>query len=205
MATYASKESVEQIIGRPLTTDEAALFPMVAGAIDQYINDALGGVGFGNPDPSTRYYDNIKSQYLEIDPVYLDLAHKENNTDAPIDFTVQYVDNLDNPTATVDKSTYAARPRNEKVKTYLQLRNGIWRRGVANVAITGKFTRGLTVPDDVAYAANYLAAQYLVATNEDSLSLDRESIEGYSRTFATIARQNPVIIQIFDKYKDIML
>ena len=205
MATYASQDKVEKILGRELTPDEAALFPLVAGAIDNFINDALGGVGFGNPEPSTRYYDNIKSRFLEIDPVYKDLAHKEGDEEKPIDFKVEYVDSLDNPTSTVDSSAFAARPRNEKVKTYLQLRNGIWRRGVANVAVTGKFTRGLTVPADIEYAANYLAAQYLVGVSEDSLSLERESIEGYSRTFATIAKQNPVILQVFDKYKDIML
>lgn len=199
--SYASQATVEEILKRPLSSSEAALFPLIADAIEDFFNDALDGVGFGDPDPSTRYYDaDGRTKFLEIDPVYQD------KTVLPaIDFVVNRVDNEGNPVATVDPSTFASRPRNEKVKTYLQLRSGVWPRGVANIAVVGKFTRGLTVPSDVEYAANYLAAQYLVGTSEESLSLESESIEGYSRKFATIAKENPVILRVLDKYKDIML
>lgn len=204
MANYASKSDVEGILGRPLTGEETAALPFLLNAIDQWINDQIGAsYGELGDDPVTRYYDPDKGgSIIDIDPVFVDEGHG---------LVVSLVDSNENIIRTLDVSTYEARPRNENVKTYIQLRGGLkWASqcstAVANIAVTGYFGFGSTVPADIAYLSAYLAAKSIGATN--SLSLKSESIEGYSRTFAdnkSSFNADSVVSGVLSKYTDEVL
>lgn len=201
MANYANQSSVEGILGRSLTTSEAAALPALLNAIDQWINDQIGGsYGELGDDPATRYYDpDFGGSIIDIDPAFVDADHG---------LVVAVVDSNENVISTLDVSRYEARPRNENVKTYIQLRGGtkwasLCSTAVANIAVTGYFGFGGTVPADIAYLASYLAANSIGATN--SLSLKSESIEGYSRTFADNSKSfnaDSVVSSILAKYTD---
>lgn len=196
MANYASQSDVEGIIGRSLTASEIAALPLLLNAIDEFINDAVGAPFTIGEEPTTRYYDADQSVILEIDPLFIDEDHG---------MVVSLVDADENVVRVLDTSTYEARPRNESIKTYIHHRNGLkWAsecsQAVANVAVTGYFGRGSTVPADIQYLAAYMAAQYIGA--QTSATLKSESIEGYSRTFATIQSDYPIVNQTLEKYTE---
>lgn len=200
MANYTSQASVESILGRSLTTKEASGLSLLLNAIDEFINNEIGAP-FELPDsPVTRYYDGDNSVILEIDPFFVDDSHP---------LVVKLVDADESPTSTVDASNYEARPRNDKVKTYLHHRGGTkWAQEctdkVTNIAVIGYYGRGEKAPADIEYLAAYLAAHYIGSYK--SAELKSESIEGYSRTFATVKESDPVVSQILDKYaKDVWL
>ena len=204
MANYATQSDVEGVLGRTLTAAEAAALPLLLNAIDEWINDQIGG-SYGDlpDDPATRYYDADRGgSIIDIDPVFVDESHG---------LVVSLVDANENVVRTLDVSEYEARPRNETVKTYVQLRNGrkwasVCSTGIANIAVTGYYGFGGTVPADITYLASYLAAKSIGATT--SLSLKSESIEGYSRTFAdqkTSFNTDSVVSGILDKYTDEVL
>ena len=201
MANYASQSSIEGILGRSLTTAETNGLQALLDAIDQWINDQIGGsYGELSDSPVTRYYDpDFGGAVIDIDPAFVDETHG---------LVVAVVDSNENVVRTLDISTYEARPRNDAVKTYIQLRSGLkWAsvcsNAVTNIAITGYFGFGSTVPADIAYLASYLAAKSIGATN--SLSLKSESIEGYSRTFADNSKSfnaDSVVSSVLSKYTD---
>lgn len=204
MANYATQSDVEGILGRPLSTTEAAALPFLLNAIDQWINDQIGAsYGELSDDPVTRYFDADRGgSIIDIDPIFVDESHG---------MVVSLVDANENVVRTLDVSEYEARPRNETVKTYVQLRNGrkwasVCSTGIANIAITGYYGYGSAVPADIAYLSAYLAANSIGATK--SLSLKSESIEGYSRTFAdnkTSFAADSVVSSILNKYTDEVL
>jgi len=200
MANYANQASVEGVLGRSLTTSEVAALPALLNAIDAWINIQIHGSFNVGDDPVTRYYDAEQgSSILDIDPIFVDETHG---------LVVSLVDANENVLRTLDVSEYEARPRNDNVKTYIQLRSGVkWAsvcsHSVANIAVSGYFGRGSEVPADIAYLAAYMAAQSLGSTK--SLSLKSESIEGYSRTFADMkasADSDSVISRTLAHYTD---
>jgi len=67
------------------------------------------------------------------------------------------------------------------------------------------FYGGGAVPADISYAASWLAAQAISAQLGMSLSVKSESIEGYSRTFADMTKDNVTITSIFDNYHEVIL
>lgn len=194
--SYANQASVEGVLGRSLTTDEVAALPFLLSAVDSYINATIGRT-FGDGTEATRYYDVERSRMLDVDPFVV-------ADDKP--FEVFYVDADENKIQDVDSSDYEARPRNESVKTWLQRRSGVWGSGcpsnVTNIAVKAFFGAG-AAPDDIKYAASWLAANALGSTT--SLSLKSESIEGYSRTFADATKDNSMIQSIFDNYYEVLL
>lgn len=204
MANYASQSSIEGVLGRSLTDTEVAALPALLNAIDQWINDQIGGsYGELGDSPATRYYDpDFGGSIIDIDPVYVDEDHG---------LVVSVVDENENIIQTLNTGRYEARPRNEAVKTYIQLRSGykwasVCSSAVTNIAVTGYFGFGGTVPADIAYLASYLAAKSIGATN--SLSLKSESIEGYSRTFADNSKSfnaDSVVSSVLSKYTDEVL
>lgn len=202
---YADKTSVEGVLGRSLTSTEEAALPLLLSAVDGYINSQTGRT-FGAAAESTRYYDAEDSRMLDVDPFVISEVDGEDTVARA--FEVFYVDADENKLRDVDASDFEARPRNETVKTYLQKRNGTWGSGcpanVANVAVKAFFGGG-AVPDDIKYAASYLAAQGIGSTQ--SLSLKSESIEGYSRTFADASKseQGAFLTKIFDKYYEVLI
>lgn len=202
---YADKTSVEGVLGRELTAAETAALPLLLSAVDSYINSQTGRT-FGAAVESTRYYDAENSRMLDVDPFVISEVDGESTVERA--FEVFYVDADENKVSDVDESDYEARPRNENTKTWLQKRNGDWGSGcprnVTNVAVKAFFGGG-AVPDDIKYAASYLAAQGIGSTQ--SLSLKSESIEGYSRTFADASKteQGAFLTQIFSKYYEVLI
>lgn len=194
---YADKTSVEGVLGRTLTTAEAAALPALIQAIEEYINSQTGRSFDVAEGVETRYYDVERSMILDVDPFIMDDDHP---------LTVAYVDADEEVVSTVDSSDYEARPRNKSEKAYLQRRSTPWGTGcvsqVTNIAITAYFG-GDGVPADIAYAAAWLAAQAIGST--ESLSLKSESIEGYSRTFAEATKDNSIIQKTFDKYYEVFI
>lgn len=202
MSNYASQTSVEGILGRTLSTSEAAALPLLLNAVDEYINTETG-TNFGAPVEATRYYDLEKfepTRILDVDAFTTKVA------DAVKAYKVEYVDADENVVQLVDASDYEARPRNEVVKTWLERRSTVWGRGcpstVANIAVTA-FYGFPAVPADIAYAAAYLAAGAIGSTQ--SLSLKSESIEGYSRTFADTTKETSFLSTTFSKYNTVIL
>lgn len=199
MANYANQQAIESVLNRPLTATEIASLDLLLNAVDAFINDAIGSSFTVGSEVATRYYDADEGSILDIDPIFIDETHG---------LVVAIVDADENVTRTIDVSDYEARPRNDAVKTYLQLRNGrkwasVCHPSVANIAVTGYFGRGETVPADIQYLAAYMAAQYIGASA--GASLKSESIEGYSRTFATIQSDYPIVSQTLDKYNSVLL
>lgn len=195
MANYATQANVEGVLGRSLSSSESDALPFLLNAIDEFIDDAVGSAFTIPDDPATKYYDAEPSVILEIDPVYVDEDHG---------LIVSLVDADENVLSELDTSAYEARPRNEAVKTYIQHRNGLkWASegssAVANIAVSGYFGRGEEAPADIQYLAAYLAAKYIGATKSGELK--SESIEGYSRTFATIQADYPIVEQTLSKYR----
>jgi hypothetical protein len=209
--SYANQTSVEGVLGRSLTTNEVAALPLLLSAVDSFINSQTGRT-FGAAAESTRYYDTEDSKMLDVDPFVISEDVTEGDTTTPTarPFEVFYVDADENKLRDVDASDFEARPRNEIVKTYLQKRNGRWGSGcpanVANIAVKAFFGGG-AVPDDIKYAASWLAAQGISAQLGMSLGLKSESIEGYSRTFidATKTEQGAFLTKIFDKYYEVLI
>lgn len=196
---YATKASVESALGRPLTASEEAGLNSLLAAVDTYINKTIG-TSFETPTEATRYYDVERSRMVDVDPFVVD----ENKP-----LRVFYVDADENPVGSdVDTSDYEARPRNESVKTWLQRRSGYWGSGcpsnVTNLAVKAFFGRG-DAPADIQYAASWLAAQSISAQLGMSLSVKSESIEGYSRTFADMTKDNVQIAAIFDNYHEVLI
>lgn len=199
--SYATQSSVEGVLGRSLTTQEAAALPALLNAVDAYINGETGR-SWGTPVEETRYYDVERSRMLEVDPFVTKIGE-----DAKA-FDVFYVDADEERIQDIDSSEYEARPRNENVKTWLQRRTGNWgsgcRSNVTNLAVKAFFGAG-TVPADIAYAAAWLAAHQIGGTQ--SLSLKSESIEGYSRTFAdaTNTEAGSFIKDTFARYYEVLI
>lgn len=208
MSNYADQASVEGILGRTLSTSEAAVLPLLLNAVDEYINTECG-TSFGAPVEATRYYDLEKhepTRILDVDAFTTSM--NEGSPAAPVAkaFKVEYVDADENVVQLVDSSDYEARPRNEVVKTWLERRSTVWGNGcsstVANIAVTA-FYGFPAVPADIAYAAAYLAAGAIGSTQ--SLSLKSESIEGYSRTFADTTKETSFLSAAFSKYNTVIL
>lgn len=196
---YATQSSVEQALGRSLTTSEAAGLDSLLAAVDAYINKTIG-TSFETPTEATRYYDVERSRMVDVDPFVV-------GDGKPL--RVFYVDADENPVGDdIDTSDYEARPRNESVKTWLHRRSGYWGSGcpsnVTNLAIKAFFGRG-DAPADIQYAASWLAAQAISAQLGMSLSVKSESIEGYSRTFADMTKDNVTITAIFDNYHEVLI
>jgi hypothetical protein len=202
---YATQSSVEQALGRSLTTSEAAGLNSLLAAIDSYINKTIGR-SFGAGVESTRYYDVERSRMVDVDPFVTSEVVGEETVQRA--FEVFYVDADENKVQDVDSSDYEARPRNESVKTWLHRRTGLWGSGcpsnVTNLAVKA-FYGGGAVPADISYAASWLAAQAISAQLGMSLSVKSESIEGYSRTFADMTKDNVTITSIFDNYHEVIL
>lgn len=206
--SYATQSSVEGVLGRSLTASEIAALPLLLSAIDEYINSQTE-TSFGAPTEATRYYDVDRgepSRILDVDAFTTSVNEGEPAAPVAKAYKVEYVDADENVVSTVDSSDYEARPRNENVKTYLQRRSSVWGNGcpstVTNIALTAFFGYP-EVPADIQYAASYLAAQGIGGTA--SISLKSESIEGYSRTFATITETTPMISSVFAKYRKVLM
>ena len=183
---YTDQSTVEDYLKRSLTDEEAGLFSIITGTVDNYIDSEIGG-SFGSVSESTKYYDG-GSKILETDP-FKSLTNVQlvDSTEA-IEHT--YVLNED----------FEARPRNDTIKKWIEKRVGKFPGGVANIAVTAEFTLGDSIPDDIKLLATYLIAQSYSESIQGDLS--SESIEGYSRTFKSIYKNNDYVNSILDQYRE---
>ena len=182
---YTSQALIEAFLGRSLSANEIVILPYAAEAAEGYINVQIH-TSFGDSTaPSTRYYDG-GSRILEIDPC-TDITKVEL-----ID-----VDETSLHEFTKDED-YEARPRNESLKTWIEKRVGKFRRGVANVAVSATFSRGSSVPKDIAWLATFLTARLFGKDIKEGLK--SESIEGYSRQFADIIEHDSQAQLVLNKY-----
>ena len=182
---YTSQALIEAFLGRSLSANEIVILPYAAEAAEGYINDQIH-TSFGDSTaPSTRYYDG-GSRILEIDPC-TDITKVEL-----ID-----VDETSLHEFTKDED-YEARPRNESLKTWIEKRVGKFRRGVANVAVSATFSRGSSVPKDIAWLATFLTARLFGKDIKEGMK--SESIEGYSRQFADIIEHDSQAQLVLNKY-----
>jgi len=182
---YTSQALIEAFLGRSLSANEIVILPYAAEAAEGYINDQIH-TSFGDSTaPSTRYYDG-GSRILEIDPC-TDITKVEL-----ID-----VDETSLHEFTKDED-YEARPRNESLKTWIEKRVGKFRRGVANVAVSATFSRGSSVPKDIAWLATFLTARLFGKDIKEGMK--SESIEGYSRQFTDIVKNDSQAQLVLNKY-----
>lgn len=180
---YTDEATIEAFLKRDLTAYEQTLLPLVLAAVDAFVNDAVGGV-YGAVEASTKYYDG-GTRILDIDPC-TDIT-KVALVDSEETETNEYELNVD----------FEARPRNETVKRWIHKRTYAFPAGVANIAVTAKYSLG-AVPDQIKYLATYIAGKLF--SSAVSGELKAESIEGYSRTFKEFSKNDEVITTILDKY-----
>lgn len=161
---YITQAQLEAYMGRSLTAAEAINFNTLLAATEAYINDLVGGA-FGTSVSATRYYDG-GVRYMSIDKATsitrVALVDK--------DLSELYVyENLEE---------YKAEPINESIKTYIRRTIGKFPRGEDNIAVTGVFGLGATVPADIQQATMHLMSN--MYQRASSGPFKKESIEGYS-------------------------
>lgn len=162
-----TQADVESRIGRSLTTEEAAAFPVINEANQAYIEQLIGS-GVEAVDPSTRYYDGGVMN-LSIDPC----------TDIT---AVGYVDSDETELDTLEDDEYTTEPRNSTLKYWLRSRTGSFWGGMNVLAVTAKFSingdaKTLAVVKDALITA-------LESEMGNTTNITRESIEGYSVEYA---------------------
>lgn len=185
---YTDKATVEAFLNRSLTANEETILPLAIAAVEAFINDALGA-SYASGDAVTRYFDGGR-KYLLIDAVR-DIT-KIELVDSDADNTVLHEYDLD--------EEYEQLPANTDVKTYIYKRAGAFPTGVANIAVTGKFSLADDAPDDIKYLATYLVSKLF--SKGVTGDLKRESIEGYSREWKTYSTNDEVVQSILNKYLD---
>lgn len=198
MANYTNQAKIEAELNRKLSDDEQTNLPLVLAVVDKFINNQLSSSGdatFNDDAVTTRYYDG-GSEFVDIDPV---ISNDSNS------ITVKYVDKDFEDDSEVEENEYILWPENGEVKTSLRKRRGCFRRGVSNIAVTGKFSLGAAAPKDIQYLATYVAT--ILIRNSSQISevgnLKSESIEGYSRTFASLEiEKDPIVINILSMYRN---
>ena len=182
---YTDQATVEAYLNRSLSSNEQTILPLAIAAVDSFINEEVGST-FSNTS-STRYYDG-GVRTLVIDSVRSITKVELVDTDDSNTVLNEY--DLD--------EDYERQPVNETVKTYIESRIGAFPKGIANIAVTGKFSLTDSTPDDIKYLATYLTAKlFQKAVTGD---LKSESIEGYSRTFAEFKAEDEVVQITLNKY-----
>lgn len=154
---------------RNLTDAEITAFDTINTALQTWIEEQIGS-SVEEVTESTRYYDG-GSQHLDIDPC----------TDVT---ALKWVDEFENPIETITTENYVLQPRNRTLKTHISYRWGKMPRGIANVAVTAKYS----VYGDAGWRAIIkdamldMLAQDIQDTT-GSQKIKKESIEGYSVEF----------------------
>src|SRR3990170_8221830 len=134
--SYTSQVLVENYLGRALTAREAAQLELTANMIEEFINNEVGTTFDDAPVATTRYYNSGGGQILDIDPcTEITKVALVDNDEADLHV---YVLNED----------FEGMPRNDTVKTWVEKRTYGFPSGLANIAVTAKFSRG-SIPDDI--------------------------------------------------------
>lgn len=182
--SYTSQVNVENLLKRELTSEEEAMLSLIFDSVDKFIDEQVGG-SFGAVAETSRLYDGKGDSILDIHPCY-------DITDISI------VDSEGNVINEYDLDTeLETRPLNETIKRWLERRGGYFPRGIANIRVTAKFSLG-AVPSDIEYLATYLVTKFY--NDYISNNIESESIEGYSRKFGTMTKEDFIVNSILEKY-----
>lgn len=198
---YTDASSIQGYLQRSLTADETSMLTWLIPAISKWVDSYLG-TSFDEAQPGTREYDGTGGRILDIDPCTAITSVVSVNEDFDTDYTY-------------DADDYVAQPQNDNVKDQLVKRHGRWPLGIANIAVTAKFSSyDGSVPEDIKMAVTRIAAGIIQGTwNDDSSAgIKRESIEGHtieyatsSDTIADIALGDPWIKSVLDARRGILL
>jgi hypothetical protein len=190
--SYASQTTVENYLGRTLSASEIASLAYILESADRTINDRLGG-SYGAVDVSSKFYDG-GWRHIEFDSAY----------------EVSAVEMVDSDTSNSVLETYIIGedlellPLNQTTKNYMVKRYGYFTSGVGNIKITGRFSLGATVPDDIVYLATYIASNMLI--NSQLNGIKKEAIEGYSREYTIFnADTDPEIARVLGSRSEILI
>jgi hypothetical protein len=205
---YCSQQQVEAYLDRPLTDGEALMFQTLETGIEDSI-DLYCGRTF-SASRSTTYTidstigDGSSNPFQSFDGgVYEIFFDTPLQTDTTKDGIIApYIGSYDPETAQftiVDPFTYIFYPVNSKVKTSVATKLGVFPFGFNNVFVYGTYGDYLEVPQGIQLAATTLIGNYYNTSND----LTSETIEGYARTF--VKTPNPIVAQILDSYKRILL
>lgn len=189
---YTTENLVEDYIKRDLEANEVTLLETaIIPAVKQYIDRYLGTT-FDSASATSRYFDG-GGQTVDIDPCTTITA-------------VAFVDSELVSYGDVEDTDYVAYPINEDVKTYLRFRTYRPEHRLSSIKVTATFTEyDGEVPGDITLAATMLAAAML-DQGEDA-GVTSESIEGHSISYdvAAKATQSPVIHNILELRKQILI
>lgn len=188
---YTSAAKVADYLQRALTTDETDFLAVIIPAIKIWLNKKLNS-DFDEVSETTRYFDGIGGQSLDIDPCTAITAVKSVDDERVADYTY------------TNLTEYIAEPQNETVKREI-VRRGTsrWPKGLGNIAVTAKFSEYDTaVPEDIQVIATRIAASILNSGKVESTggNVTSESLEGHSihydtstSSMDTIADNDPII------------
>ena len=187
MAKYTYQNNVENYLGRPLSDEEAALFPLLESAVEQMIDVYCA-----------RTFD--ASKHTETQQIY-DGGEPEIFFDTPMQTvtSIQYQDVNTGVISTIDPTEYVLFPYNTAPKLSAMRRVGVFPYGNANILINGTFGDFLTPPEDIQLATTIVCAD--IINLPDGLSM--ETIEGYSRQFSQ--DWNPTVQKVLDNRRRVVL
>lgn len=189
---YTTQAQIEAYLKRSLTAAETTLLVGYQAAATSYI-DLQTMTNFGIVVATTRYYDGGR-ETIDIDPCTGITAVTLIDALGAIYYTYDLDQSLE------------TEPVNETVKRWIRSRTGCFGAGIANIAVTAKFSYG-AVPNDIAFVATLMIGGMFLEGNDPG-SLVSEGIEGYNRTFAVSlangenSKKKTVIDGILSKYAD---
>lgn len=175
-----TQEELEARLGRTLTTEEVSSFTIINTSLQRTVEEIIGS-GLESVSATTRYFDG-GVQHLRINPC-------TNIT------SVEYVDDDQVSTYTLDTTDYTKEPINKTLKTMLRHRSDSFTTGMNNVSITAKFS----IYADTTMLTTVKSAMLdaLVSEIQNSSNIKKESIEGYSVEYATTETKNALsVIQL---------
>lgn len=188
---YTNKQLVEDYLKRTITPAEETHLRYIMAGAESYINGLLG-FSFGTVAQGTRYYTG-NGLFVDLDPM----------TEIT---SVKMVDNFQNILQElIINEDYTVATDTNGIIRWLERRYQLFPNELNSIQVTGKFTAGNTIPDDVKYLATVIVGDALNEGSEVGL-LQSESIEGYSRTFATsadkgfLSKKKDIIDSIIAKY-----
>lgn len=189
---YTDETKVENYLKRQLTAQELAFLPIAIAGIEAFINRYIGKSFAVTTTATDRYFDATGGRILEVDPAteITEVAVLNDYSDE----TGQLL--------AVD-TDYHLYPLNASPKDRIYFIGGRYRTNAKRFRVKAKWGTS-AVPDDIILAATIMAADNY--TNPGNLK--SESIEGYSRTWATDSNSNdlnPTVKRILDSYTTILI
>lgn len=167
MALIAQAD-LEARLQRSLTAEESSSFTTINSALQTYVESIIGS-SVEAADETTRYFDG-GCQHLRIDPC----------TDIS---SVKLIDDDYDEVYTYETRDYTTDPKNWTVKTMLRHRSGAFMTGINNIAVSAKFS--IYADPKIQGLVKDALLNALSGEIQNTRSISKESIEGYSVEYAT--------------------